>query len=142
MLFFVPNQRMFGWGTYGLHERHTRPGRLFCATQDFGYVASRLNHLGARARLREMRFINVTGSARTDAPSFASGWRICLRVNEQPSDRPVDRNPAAKDFELDGYGLAIRAKQHGIASLLQGTLRQRHTGGHRPARARNAGRLL
>ncbi len=46
MLFFVPNQRMFGWGAYGLQERHTRPGRLLCATQDFGYVVSRLNHLG------------------------------------------------------------------------------------------------
>ena len=66
MLFFVPNQRMFGWGTYGLHERHTRPGRLLCATQDFSFVASRLNHLGARARLREMRFVNVTGNTRDE----------------------------------------------------------------------------
>jgi hypothetical protein len=49
MLFFVPNQRTFGWGAYGLHERHTRPGCLLCATQDFGYGVSRLNHLGARA---------------------------------------------------------------------------------------------
>jgi hypothetical protein len=67
MLFFVPNQRMFGWGAYGLQERHTRPGRLLCAMQDFGFVVSRLNHLGARARLREMRFVNVTGSARADS---------------------------------------------------------------------------
>jgi sialidase-1 len=48
------DQWMFGWGAYGLQERHTRPGRLLCATQDFGYVVSRLKHLGARARLREM----------------------------------------------------------------------------------------
>jgi len=66
MLFFVPNQRMFGWGAYGLQERHTRSGRVLCATQDFGFVVRRLNHLGARARLREMRFVNVTGSARAD----------------------------------------------------------------------------
>ncbi|MBM3892054.1 MAG: hypothetical protein FJ388_23305, partial [Verrucomicrobia bacterium] len=66
MLFFVPNQRMFGWGRYGLHERHTRPGRLLCATQDFDYVVSRLKHIGARARLREMRFVNATGNARDE----------------------------------------------------------------------------
>jgi len=76
MLFFVPNQRMFGWGAYGLHERHTRPGRLLCATQDFGYVVSRLNHLGARARLREMRFVNVAGNASTDTRLGFWGSRL------------------------------------------------------------------
>ena len=76
MLFFVPNQRMFGWGAYGLQERHTRPGRLLCATQDFGYLVSRLNHLGARARLREMRFVNVTGNARTDTRLEFWGSRV------------------------------------------------------------------
>jgi hypothetical protein len=67
LLFFVPNQRMFGWGAYGPHERHTRPGRLLCATQDFGFVVRRFKHLVARARLREMRFVNVTGSAREES---------------------------------------------------------------------------
>jgi hypothetical protein len=79
MLFFVPNQKMFGWGSGGLREELTRPGRLLCATQDFGYVVSRLNHLAARARLREMRFVNVTGNAREESRLPFWGSRV-LRV--------------------------------------------------------------
>ena len=66
MVFFVPNQMIFGRGGYGLLERHTQPGRLFCMTHDFGYALSGLNLIRARARLREMRYLIVSGNARQD----------------------------------------------------------------------------
>ena len=51
MLFFVPNQRMFGWGAYGLHERHTRPGRLLCGQAgDEHRNGHRRGHVGPQAR--------------------------------------------------------------------------------------------
>jgi len=100
LLFFVPNQRMFGWGGYGLHERHTRPGRLLCATQDFGYVVSRLNHLGARARLREMRFVKVAGNGEEEIRQPFWGSRVrCIplsRWHDQFLQKKVQINAEVK----------------------------------------------
>ncbi|MBM4040558.1 MAG: hypothetical protein FJ290_18795 [Planctomycetes bacterium] len=126
MLFFVPNQRMFGWGTYGLHERHTRPGRLLCATQDFSHVVSRLNHLGARARLREMRFVNVTGN--TSDESRLPFWgslvrRVPLsRWHEQFIQKKVEITAEVKAIADYYLRTAQRVAGPGPEAALKGAL--------------------
>jgi hypothetical protein len=126
MLFFVPNQRMFGWGAYGLHERHTRPGRLLCATQDFGYVVRRLNHLAARARLREMRFVNVTGSARGESrlPFWGSlVRRVPLsRWHEQFLQKKVQVNAEVKAIADYYMRTAQRVSGPSPEAVLNGAL--------------------
>jgi len=126
MLFFVPNQRMFGWGAFGLHERHTRPGRLFCATQDFRYVVSRLNHLAARARLREMRFVNVTGKAQAESrqPFWGSlVRRVPLsRWHEQFLKQKVKINAEVKAIADDYLRTARRIAGPSPESVLNGAL--------------------
>ncbi len=66
MLFFVPNQRMFGWGTWSSRTAYAPGAAVRAGFQLRGQPAGEITWALA-CSCAEMRFVNVTGSTRDEA---------------------------------------------------------------------------